>query len=270
MMTPTQASQFSYWQQQDFRWLVITGAGISVDSGIPTYRDRSGKWLRSDPITHQEFTQDESKRKRYWARSAVGWPAVAAAKPNIVHRQLAKIQQSGALIGVITQNVDRLHQRAGHRQVIDLHGRLDRVVCLACQSYEARESVQSRLLEANPYLRSIQAVNTPDGDAEVEDELTQKMQLVYCLTCQGTIMPDVVFYGGTVPKSTHIKTMQWFEQCDGVMVLGSSLMVYSSFRFCKLARQHAKQLVIVNQGVTRGDDLADTKLEMDCGEFLSA
>jgi NAD-dependent SIR2 family protein deacetylase len=267
-MISNRQHHFRDWTVQDHRWLVITGAGISLDSGIPTYRDQSGKWLRSDPITHQEFIQDEAKRKRYWARSAVGWPAVANAKPNSIHQQLAKFQQRDKLIGVITQNVDRLHQKAGHHQVVDLHGRLDRVVCLACQAYESRDAVQLRLLEANSFLRHVQALNTPDGDAEVEDQHTENIQLVYCQQCHGNIMPDVVFYGGTIPKTTHIKTMQWFEECDGVLVLGSSLMVYSSFRFCKLAKQAGKQLVIVNQGVTRADDLADTKLDMDCAEFL--
>ncbi|MEW4366619.1 NAD-dependent protein deacetylase [Aliikangiella maris] len=246
------------------QWLVITGAGVSQNSGIPTYRDEKGQWQRSRPIQHQEFVQYEDKRKRYWARSAVGWPPVARAQPNVVHYALAKLEQKGYLAGVITQNVDRLHQKAGHQQVIDLHGRLDRVQCLSCQTYECREQLQNRLLQKNPFLNQVNAEIAPDGDAHVEDQLTEQIEPVGCSQCQGILMPDVVFYGGTVPRETNEATQQLYQKSKGLLVLGSSLMVYSSFRFCKQAKQDNKPIVIINQGVTRADDLANYKFEVDC------
>ena len=254
-------------------WLVITGAGISLSSGIPTYRDDKGQWLRSDPIQHQEFISDEQKRKRYWARSLVGWPPVANAKPSEAHHLLTDMENKGLISGVITQNVDRLHQKAGLNKVIDLHGRLDRVYCLQCNRYETRDSVQHRLLNINPHLKPLvnhsdNIVKAPDGDAYVEDKVTETIKLVSCETCQGVIMPDVVFFGGSVPKHIHEETNALFLQSKGLLVLGSSLMVYSSYRFCKLAKQYAKPLVILNRGKTRADDLADLHIKQDCTLIL--
>lgn len=251
-------------------WLVITGAGASLNSGIPTYRDDNGGWLRSDPIKHHEFLQCESKRKRYWARSAVGWPPVERAQPNEVHYALAELERRGYIAGLITQNVDRLHQRAGQQNVIDLHGRLDRVRCLNCGQYEARRQLQIRLLALNPFLQPLTAELAPDGDAFVEDEIVRRMTPVNCLTCDGILMPDVVFFGGTVPKQINLATAQLYERSNAVLVVGSSLMVYSGFRFCKLAKQDGKPLVIINRGKTRADDFVDYKIERDCLAVLSA
>lgn len=250
-------------------WLVITGAGISLSSGIPTYRDDKGNWLRSAPIQHQEFINDEQKRKRYWARSLVGWPPVAHAKPSETHHLLTEMHDIGLISGVITQNVDRLHQKAGLKNVIDLHGRLDRVVCLQCKQYENRDSVQTRLIDINPELEPLvnhseHIVKAPDGDAYVEDKVTESIKLVNCKRCQGVIMPDVVFFGGSVPKHIHEQTNTLFTRSQGLLVLGSSLMVYSSYRFCKLAKQHNKPLVIINRGKTRADELADVHIKQDC------
>ena len=183
-------------------WLVITGAGISTESGIPTYRNDNGDWMRSDPITHQQFIGSEDKRKRYWARSAVGWPMIEKAKPNNTHKALVEIENKNFLSGLITQNVDRLHQRAGHQKVIDLHGRMDRVKCLSCGYVEAREDLQTRIFDKNPFLAGLSGEVAPDGDANIEDEVTNKIQIVTCTQCDGVLMPDVVFYGGTVPKQT--------------------------------------------------------------------
>lgn len=251
-------------------WLVITGAGISLASGIPTYRDDKGDWLRSDPIKHHEFIQYEDKRKRYWARSALGWPPVERAQPNEVHYAFAKLEQYGNFVGLITQNVDRLHQRAGQQNVIDLHGRLDRVRCLSCGQYEARRQLQVRLLQHNPFLMPLTASLAPDGDAYVEDEIIERMTQVNCLICGGILMPDVVFFGGTVPQQTNFATAQLYERSKGVLVVGSSLMVYSSFRFCKQANQDGKPLMIINRGKTRADDFADYKVERDCQSVFSA
>lgn len=251
-------------------WLVITGAGVSLNSGIPTYRDDNGDWLRSDPIRHHEFLQCEDKRKRYWARSAVGWPAVERAQPNDVHYAFAELERRGYIAGLITQNVDRLHQRAGQQKVIDLHGRLDRVRCLSCGQYEARRHLQVRLLALNPFLKSFTAELAPDGDAYVEDEIIKRITPVNCLICGGILMPDVVFFGGAVPKRTNLATAQLYQRGNGVLVVGSSLMVYSGFRFCKLAKQEGKPLMIINRGKTRADDVVDYKIERDCLAVLAA
>lgn len=261
----------TFHRQQN--WLAITGAGISVASGIPTYRDDSGQWQRSDPIKHQDFLKSIEKRKRYWSRSFVGWSAVANAEPNRTHYALAKLESQGRLSGLITQNVDRLHQRAGHKHVIDLHGRLDRVRCLSCANYESRSSLQKRLLERNAFLHKL--LNTdrielaPDGDAFVEDDVAAKIELVSCTLCGGTLMPDVVFFGGTLEPSTRQASMRSFEACDGIIVLGSSLTVFSAYRFCKLAIQHKKPLVLINRGTTRADEIADLKINADCEEAIA-
>ncbi len=255
--------------EQHRPWLVITGAGISAASGIPTYRDASGTWQRSAPIQHREFIQDESKRKRYWARSALGWPAINQAEPNLVHHALVELEQQGLLSGVITQNVDRLHQKAGQQNVIDLHGRLDKVKCLNCNHYEDRDQLQLRILANNPFLNDIQATIGPDGDADVEDTLTQNIQLVDCKQCQGILMPDVVFYGGTIGKQTHQATAEMYARSAGLLILGSSLMVYSSYRFCKQAKQDGKPIAIINRGTTRADALADYKWDQDCESIVS-
>ncbi len=252
------------------QWLVITGAGVSLNSGIPTYRDDNGNWLRSDPIRHHEFLQSEDKRKRYWARSAVGWQAIVHARPNAAHFALAVLEQRGHIAGLITQNVDRLHQKAGHQNVIDLHGRLDRVRCLNCGEYETRSQLQIRLLERNPFLKALTGQLAPDGDALVEDLITKQVALVNCLSCAGILMPDVVFFGGAVAKQASLDAMQFYEHSNGVLVVGSSIMTYSGFRFCKLAKQDGKPLAIINRGKTRADGIADYKIEQNCESVLSA
>ncbi|SEN04163.1 NAD-dependent protein deacetylase [Nitrosomonas marina] len=251
-------------------WLVITGAGVSLYSGIPTYRDDNGDWLRSDPIKHHEFIQYEDKRKHYWARSAVGWPPVERALPNDAHYALAELERRGYFAGLITQNVDRLHQRAGQQHVIDLHGRLDRVRCLQCGQFEDRQQLQIRLLEFNSFLAPLTATLAPDGDAHVRDEITRRMKLVNCLACDGILMPDVVFFGGAISKQTHLAAARLYEQCNGVLTIGSSLMVYSGFRYCKLAKQDGKPLMIINRGRTRADDIVDHKIGQDCQTVLTA
>lgn len=248
--------------------LVITGAGISAASGIPTYRDDQGTWQRSQPIQHQEFIRSEHYRQHYWSRSAVGWPPVAKATPNKAHRELASLEEAGKLSLLVTQNVDRLHQRAGHRHVIDLHGRMDRVICLDCGQYESREDLQIRLLRDNPFLETLTAPMAPDGDADIRDGYADQISCPRCPHCGGTPMPDVVFYGGSVPRERVVNIQNKLEASDGVLVVGSSLSVYSAFRFCKSAREKSIPIAVINRGITRADELATLKFNADCEDTL--
>jgi len=250
------------------RLVALTGAGVSAGSGIPTYRDDDGRWQRSDPIQHQEFISDPCSRKRYWARSMAGWRFVADAVPNAAHHALAAMEKTGRLELLITQNVDRLHQRAGHRKVVDLHGRLDKVLCLECGARLDRALFQQKLEALNPdYANDVLAVR-PDGDAEVTDERLAGFRVPACSGCGGVLMPDVVFFGGTVPAERAAGAVAAVEAADALLVAGSSLMVYSGFRFCRLAAHLGKPLVVINRGSTRADDIATLKVEADCGAVL--
>lgn len=251
------------------RLVVLTGAGISTESGIPAYRDRGGRWLGSNPIQHAEFIADPAMRRRYWARSVAGWPAVAAASPNDGHVALAELESAGVVSLLVTQNVDRLHQQAGHREVIDLHGRLDRVKCLDCGAYEPRVSLQQRLLERNPALQQRTSSRlAPDGDAWVEEKVAGSLELPGCLHCAGVLMPDVVFFGGAVPRERVERATAALQQADALLVAGSSLMVYSGYRFCRLAHQRGIPVIVVNRGATRADDILSLKVEGGCSEVL--
>lgn len=250
------------------RLLAITGAGISAASGIPTYRDDDGVWQRNTPIQHQQFLRSASYRRRYWSRSAVGWPPVASARPNSAHRALAALEAAGRLPLLVTQNVDRLHQRAGHRHVIDLHGRLDQVVCLQCGHTDSRQDIQQQLLAQNPFLQNLHAPLAPDGDAEITDALIGDLVCPACSRCGGTPMPDVVFYGGSVPKQRVARVQRALQHADGVIVVGSSLSVYSVFRFCKAAHVMGIPIVAINRGKTRADELLALKVQEDCGDTL--
>lgn len=241
------------WLDQVGLWTCLTGAGLSADSGIPTYRDHKGQWLGAQPIQHQEFIDNPAKRRRYWSRSAVGWPAVSAARPTPLHDALAAFEHQGRLRSIITQNVDRLHQAAGSHSVIDLHGRLDQVGCLACSASEHRDSVQRRLLVANPHLEAKAVLVKPDGDADIADELVSMTKPPECLVCSGVMMPDVVFFGGSVPKQRVQQCLESIDASDGLMVIGSSLQVYSGYRFVKYASELGLPIVIINRGITRGD-----------------
>ncbi len=250
------------------RWVVLSGAGVSANSGIPTYRDANGRWLRNQPIQHQEFINHLEKRRRYWGRSIIGWPGVRDARPNPVHLALTRFEILGRAPLIITQNVDRLHQRSGSRNVIDLHGRLDRVLCLDCGAGYPREHIQHSLLQRNPNHIHFAASARPDGDADLSDEQVAGVDIVDCETCGGTLMPDVVFFGGSVPRVRVEQCDDAITNADGLLVVGSSLQVYSGYRFCKRARQLNKPLVIINEGCTRADDLADLKIETDAMEVL--
>lgn len=249
--------------------LVLTGAGCSAPSGIPTYRDHHGTWQRTTPIQHQDFVRYEGSRQRYWARSLAGWPAVASATPNAAHQALAQLESLGVVRHLVTQNVDRLHQKAGHRNVIDLHGRLDRVVCLACGAFTTRQEFQTRLLEANPHHANRTDHIAPDGDAAVPEDTIDNFRIPHCLCCDGTLMPDVVFFGGSVAREKVEAVHQALDDADALLIVGSSLMVFSAFRFCRKAAAIGKPMAAINLGKTRADDLIDLKIEDECASTLA-
>jgi len=241
------------------RWAVLTGAGVSAASGIPTYRDHAGLWLGSQPIQHQEFLEDALKRRRYWTRSVFGWPRVAQAKPNATHAAIANLELAGRVAGVITQNVDRLHQAAGSRNVIDLHGRLDKVRCLQCHSVTDRSDMQGRLLSLNALPEASTLEIRPDGDANLPPAFETDFRVPACLQCEGVLMPEVVFFGGSVPTERVEACFKLIDSADGLLVIGTSLTVYSGFRFCRHAHQLGKPLVILNKGSTRADELSQSR-----------
>ncbi|XOV88982.1 MAG: NAD-dependent protein deacetylase [Pseudomonadota bacterium] len=251
------------------RFVAITGAGCSVASGIPTYRDREARWQRSEPIQHQDFDNRATSRQRYWSRSFAGWPAVRDARPNPVHHTLAALEAAGHVSQLITQNVDRLHQRAGHQKVIDLHGRLDQVVCLSCGDKTPRQAMQEQLARCNPALKPEALALTPDGDADVDESTIEHFVVPDCTRCGGILKPDVVFFGGSVPREVVRTGIGAIEAADALVVFGSSLMVFSAFRFCRHAAAIGKPIAIVNQGRTRADELATLKLDEDCSTALT-
>ncbi len=249
--------------------LILTGAGISTESGIPDYRGPETIKKTRNPIRYQQFVSSHQARQRYWARSLVGWPVMAKAKPNKGHEVLAKLEARANVTGILTQNVDGLHQQAGSQEVLELHGGLNRVICLSCGWLEPRERLQRRLLHLNPEFDAVLSDVAPDGDAELEQTLIEDFKLAPCLRCGGLLKPDVVFFGENVPKERLDKAWALFEEADVLMVLGSSLTVFSGYRFAVRAKAEKKPLIIVNQGETRADDLASLKLERPLGTFLS-
>ncbi len=251
-------------------WLILTGAGCSTEAGLGDYRNQQGEWKRPQPITGQLFRSDEHARKRYWARSAVGWPHFASATPTRAHHAIARFQSTGKAPYLITQNVDQLHQQANHNNVIDLHGVLGQVICLSCGNLSARNHMQNRLIDHNPWLKELDASYAPDGDADLEHSQINTVKIPNCELCDGMLKPDVVFFGENVPKIRIEKAFDALDKAQGLLVIGSSLMVYSGFRFCRKAVELKKPIVLVNQGVTRADDLATAKFEGECGELMDA
>lgn len=252
------------------RLFVLTGAGISTASGIPDYRDPAGAWKRRRPMTGQAFKSSIERRRRYWAGSYLGWPAVAEARPNHAHAALVTLETRSRTSAVVTQNVDRLHQSAGNRRVIDLHGRLDRLVCLSCRRRYARGAFQRRLREANPGWRFTPDELAPDGDVPVAPEYLEGFRIPGCRRCNGVLKPDVVFFGEAVPRQRVTRAFRHLAAADAVLVLGSSLMVWSGYRFAREAARTGKPIAAVNRGRTRADDLLDLKIEADCGDALTA
>lgn len=252
------------------RLFVLTGAGVSTGSGIPGYRDRAGQWQRKQPVTHQDFLGSEAVRQRYWARSMIGFAVMAGALPNAAHRALAQLEQTGRIAQLVTQNVDGLHQRAGSRRVTELHGSIHQVVCMGCGAAEPRAAVQARLVAANPAFLGLLAATAPDGDADLEAADFDAFRPPACLSCGGLLKPDVVFYGASVPRVRADAAMAALMRADAVLVAGSSLMVYSGYRFCQRAHAAGKPLAAINFGHTRADALLQIKLETDCGAMLGA
>ena len=256
------------WLRAHRRVFVLTGAGISTNSGIPDYRGADGQWKRRAPVTWQAFLQDPRTRARYWARSFVGWPLVARARPNRGHAALALLERHERLSTLVTQNVDGLHARAGQRDVVDLHGRIDQVRCLGCDARLPRADLQEPLARANPALRALVATSAPDGDADVEPDLDGFATPV-CPHCGGMLKPDVVFFGENVPRLRVDAAQAALRAADAMLVVGSSLMVYSGYRFARMAREAGKPLALLTRGVTRADDLATLKLDAECEATLA-
>lgn len=250
------------------RTVALTGAGISTESGIPDYRGEGTRRRAKSPIQYRQFVEEGAVRQRYWARSLAGWPRVAAADPNVGHRALARMEEAGCLQGVITQNVDRLHQQAGSERVVELHGALAEVTCLGCGRISAREALQRRLLRINPGWKEQTVQLRPDGDAELSGEAEQTFRVPACLRCGGVLKPNVVFFGENVPKKRVEAAWQLFEEAEVLLVLGSSLTVYSGYRFVLRAARADVPVAIVNLGPTRGDCQAVLRLNILLGKAL--
>lgn len=252
---------------------VITGAGLSTGSGIPAYRDQHGQWQHSQPIQHQDFLKSAATRQRYWARSFVGWVTMAEARPNQGHVALAKLESRGVVSTVITQNVDGLHHEAGSQSVIELHGCIRQVRCLSCVERYTRSQVQEWLHHANPdfdYDQARTARQAPDGDAHLVDTVYARFTVPDCPVCAGLLKPDVVFFGDNVPRERVNRAQQAVESAKTLLIVGSSLMVYSGYRFAEQAHRLGKPVIAINQGVTRADHLLMLKIEDECGSVLSA
>lgn len=248
--------------------VVLSGAGLSTSSGIPDYRDREGNWKRAQPIDHRDFLRSESARRRYWARSFLGWPTVAQAAPGRGHQALAQMERQGRVELIVTQNVDGLHHKAGSSRVLELHGALAAVVCLSCARSHPRALVQEWMTAANPGTALEPAIAAPDGDADAAEEHYAGFAVPDCPACGGLLKPDVVFFGDSVPKQRVTAAMDAIAAAAGLLVVGSSLMVYSGFRFVEFARRAGKPVMAVNLGITRADHLLDAKVEQDCNAFL--
>lgn len=250
-------------------FLILTGAGISTPSGIPDYRDTEGVSRGKPPMMYQEFLSTAAARRRYWARAMLGWPQIRQARPNAAHQALARLQSRQRIAGLITQNVDALHDQAGSQDVIELHGSLDRVVCLDCAQRTDRHAIQILMETHNPYLAGVDAVQAPDGDTLLDPAFEARFQVPRCPHCDGErLKPDVVFFGENVAQATAAKAISYVEGAAGLLVVGSSLMAYSAFRLCRAIVEQHKPLIAINLGKTRADDLLDLKIEASCEQLL--
>ncbi len=251
------------------RLFILTGAGCSTDSGIPDYRDAAGEWKRAQPVQFRAFMDEPLTRKRYWARSLVGWRRFGRATPNGAHLALAALERQGRVGLLVTQNVVGLHQAAGRTAVLDLHGRLDTVRCMDCDGRSGREELQRELLVRNPVWWQLDARDAPDGDADLQGLDFASFDVPGCPRCGGLLKPDVVFYGESVPRQRVERAMQAVGETDAMLVIGSSLMVYSGYRFAREAAAAGKPIAAVNLGRTRADDLLSLKVAQSCSEALA-
>ena len=263
-----------YASLQDFvdrheRLFILTGAGCSTPSGIPDYRDAEGQWKRAQPVTYQAFMGEEKTRRRYWARSLVGWRLIRRAEPNDAHRALAKLEAVGRSELLLTQNVDRLHQAAGSARVIDLHGRIDLVRCMDCGRRSPRVELQDELGRLNPDWLELDATEAPDGDADLEGADFSSFVIPPCRRCGGVLKPDVVFFGENVPRDRVDAAFGHLDKSEAMLIVGSSLMVYSGFRFAERAASLGKPVAAINLGRTRADALLAFKAEAPCESALA-
>ncbi len=252
------------------RIFVLTGAGVSTASGIPDYRDDSGDWKHQQPMEYREFVERHEARQRYWARSFIGWQRFNRARPNRAHQALARLEQLHRLTRTVTQNVDGLHQRAGSRQVTELHGSLATVVCLACGDVIERLSMQKQLLERNPSLADLAAQIAPDGDARLNAFDASEVDLPVCASCGGILKPQVVFFVESVPVARVESCFDALAGADAMLVVGSSLMVYSGFRFVRAAHRAGIPVAAINRGKTRADEILSFSIKQDCATVLSS
>lgn len=250
--------------------VVLTGAGVSTDSGVPGYRDETGAWMGAAPMQFSEFMASREARQRYWARSYVGFARIGRAQPNRAHVALERLERAGFVRFLVTQNVDGLHQRAGSRAVLDLHGRLSQVVCMSCGQTVRRQWVQTVLEERNMGWRPEVGTLRPDGDVDVAAHDVAHFEIVECPTCDGILKPDVVFFGERVPPERHARANAEIERATALLVVGSSLVVNSGFRLVRSAQHAHVPVVVVNRGFTRADTCAFCKLEGNAGELLGA
>jgi NAD-dependent SIR2 family protein deacetylase len=250
------------------RLTVLSGAGCSTASGIPDYRDDDGNWKHAKPVQFADFVNSAATRQRYWARSFVGWTRVAKALPNDAHHALAKLEQAGHINCLVTQNVDNLHRAAGSDKVVDLHGVLDKVRCLDCNSITSRHALQAEIRRVNPDWQATASRFAPDGDAHLEQANVEELSIPACSKCGGIIKPDVVFFGEAVPRDRISAVSDSISQSDALLVVGSSLMVWSGFQFARKTIAAGKPLAIVNRGKTRADDIATFRLSGDCSTIL--
>lgn len=264
-----EAEELSSFIREHPKLVVLSGAGISLDSGIPTYRDDSGKWLPGPPIQERDFLLESQTRQFYWSRSWYGWPRIRDARPNACHNSLATLEARGSVVLTITQNVDGLHQKAGSLKVVDLHGRVDRAYCLDCEAMQCRDAVQEQLGKHNSWPEQVSPGMRPDGDMEISVDDIGAITVPRCPECGGELRPGVVFYGGTVPKQRVQRCNEALEKADALLVVGSSLTVFSGFRFCRRAAELNKGIAVVNPGTTRADELAHTRLRSPAGPLLT-
>jgi NAD-dependent SIR2 family protein deacetylase len=254
--------------------LILTGAGISTDSGIPAYRDENGQWIHSKPVQAAEFYNHESVRKRYWLRSMLGWSRIGTAEPNATHHAITQLQRDGLGQCIVTQNVDNLHHRANNKHVIDLHGNLQSVVCLQCHATTPRHHVQERLQHLNPdvigRINDNAAAIRPDGDAAPAnlEQLLTDFTVANCPSCGGVLKPDVVFFGENVPTERVEYCMEQLQRSSLLVCIGTSLTVFSGFRFCRAASRQGIPVALINRGRTRADELATCAVDANCADAL--
>lgn len=267
---PEAARRLAAFVEAHPRLVVLTGAGCSTESGIPDYRDARGAWKRPPPVELTDFLGSVAARRRYWAGSQLGYPRMRAARPNAAHAWLAELEAAGRVELLITQNVDRLHQRAGSRQVVDLHGSIHRVRCLDCGGTRSRAGLQGTLESDNPQWSGRNAAPAPDGDAGVGPERLDGYRVPDCDACGGMLKPDVVFFGENVPRQRVERSFAALRRADALLVMGSSLKLYSGYRFCREAVRLGLPMVAVNIGQTRADENLAFKLEVPCAALSEA